>query len=51
MYIASQIACGMVYLTSVNCIHRGLCAINVLMGIRDRAKIANFALAKLTEVK
>ena len=51
MYIASQIAGVMVYLTSVNCIHRDLCAINVLMGIRDRAKIANFALAKLIEVK
>ena len=51
MYITSQIASGMAYLASVDCIHRDLGAINVLMGIRDRAKIANFSLAKLIEVK
>lgn len=48
--IAAQIACGMAYLESQNYIHRDLAARNILVGENNIVKIADFGLARLTQV-
>ena len=44
--IASQVASGMYYLELHHYIHRDLCAKNVLVGERNKVKVANFGKAK-----
>ncbi|OCT62507.1 protein-tyrosine kinase 6 [Xenopus laevis] len=45
--IATQVADGMRYLESQNCIHRDLAARNILMGRNNICKIADFGLARV----
>uniref|UniRef100_A0A6I8Q2T5 Tyrosine-protein kinase n=1 Tax=Xenopus tropicalis TaxID=8364 RepID=A0A6I8Q2T5_XENTR len=45
--IATQVAEGMRYLESQNCIHRDLAARNVLMGRNNICKIADFGMARV----
>ena len=45
MGIGAQVANGMAYLESQHCIHRDLCAKNVLVGERNTVKIGGFRLA------
>lgn len=43
--MCSQVACGMAYLESQNCIHRDLIARNILLGVNGICKISSFELA------
>ena len=45
MSVGAQVACGMAYLESQHCIHRDLCARNVLVGEMNIVKIGGFRLA------
>ena len=47
MYLAAQVACGMDYLNSQLCVHRYICARNVLLSEGNVPKIANFRYAKI----
>jgi serine/threonine protein kinase len=44
--MATQIATGMAFMESQNCIHRNLAARNILVGLGSTIKIADFGLAK-----
>jgi serine/threonine protein kinase len=47
--ITLQIADGMAYLETTNCIHTDLRAAKILVGNHNEVKVASFGMAQLTE--
>ena len=49
--MGAQVAAGMAYLEENNYIHRDLAARNILVGQNNVCKVADFGLARLTQVR